>query len=622
MSATTTTTAAAPSAGLVALQLSCRGNPARERVLRDFVAFAEARGELAQLQALPRTPKGAAIDWLRLYEEVVARGGFELVTRRKLWGAIAARDCMALDLMPFTLALYYERVLFAFEAKQLFGRDVPPSAVPAKRATSNGAAVAMNDADARIATGSELQEAQNMGGTPLPPPPKRLKVQRSGHANADMGTLHGLVLALDSDLPAEVLRAVNLLSVLSFGNPNDADSDLLVDSVPGLLDALYRQLQQCALLPHQLFARELEDSSAQRARRRLLNVSEDVGQRELLNARGLLLLNILRNLSMVAENEKLLADHEEICVFLILLLRTIDQQRQPALHRGDSAATTNPEIGDHALDILCHISKRIDFVALHPPAKLELWHPQYQLAAHVWKKERVLPLECLLQQLARMLLQPQLKRSVLLRTCELFCNVCRDASVRHALASSETLRDPKLLDRVVGLLACARQDFASRKQQPPGGGGGVHVYEDYEMDDDEDDDLDDNDENSKWPAPWENDGHPSGVGMGVVYVSPEGNRSVGGGADSQIDHEVRDAALEVLFRMSDVGDDAKVSAQEERERLPFAGGTSALTWCGVVCLQLRMAKHPHCLFRVVSVLTSCIGRVRGALIAADAMSLS
>lgn len=574
--ATTAAAAVAASASFAALQLSCRGNAARERVLRDLVAFLEARGELAQLQALPRTPKGASVDWLRLYEEVVARGGFEVVTRRALWGAIAARDCLALDVMPYTLALYYERYLYAFEAKQVFGRDVPSlsAAAPLKKRTS-GAFEQEDNGDnkdvSRIATASELQEAQNMGGTPLPPAPKRLKVQRSGQPRADLGTLHGLVLALDSSLPAEALRALNLLSVLSFGNPSDPDSDLLVDSVPGLLDALYRQLQQCALLPHQLFQRELEDTPTQRARRRLLHggggSDEASGggssQRELRSARGLLLLNILRNLSMVAENEKLIADHEELCVYLILLLRSVDEPvRVIRANSRDRLPYQSQlsELGDHALDILCNVAKRLDFVALHPPAALELWHPHYQLAAHVWKKERVLPLECLLQQLARLLLLPPtlVKRSVLLRTCELLCSVCRDVAVRHALALSATLQDPKLLDRVVALLATTTFSTTGRDDV-------AMDAEDYDDDDDDDDDGRDEHagggENSKWPAPWENDGHPSGVGMGVVYVSPEGTRSVGAhgdATDAQIDHEVRDAALEVLFRLADAGDDAKV----------------------------------------------------------------
>ncbi|KAF1336580.1 Nedd4 e3 ubiquitin-protein ligase wwp2, partial [Globisporangium splendens] len=534
-------------ATVLALQLSCRGNAMRERILRDLVSFAESRGELQLLQTLPKTPKNASIDWLRLYEEVVARGGYQHVSQHKLWPQIIAKECMDIDILPYVLALYYERYLYAFEEKQLFGRDLPPSTAPPLTVAPKRTYASDDD---HIASASELQEAQNMAGTSLPHPSKRLKMQRSHQHNPDLGTMHGIVLALDSNIPDQVLQAINLLSVLSYGNPNDPESELLVDTVPGLLDAIYRQLQQCALLPHQLWQNDIDDTPTQRARRRLLNAGEDIGQRELLDARGLLLLNIVRNLSMVPENQKLLADHEEICVFLILVLRSIDGRHF--------------EIGDHALDILCNISKRIDFFSLHPPAKLELWHPHHQLSSHLWKKEKLLPLECVLQQLTRMLLQPQLKRSVLLRTCELFCNACRDVSLRQALASSKTLQDPALLNRVVGLLACSRQDFShagTRKKQV----GGVQIYEDDDMeDDDEDEGEDHDDENSRWPAPWESDGYPSGVGMGVVYVSPEGNRNLGSNSNfddaSKIDHEIRDAALEVLFRLSDVGDAAKTFA--------------------------------------------------------------
>lgn len=96
-------------ASMLALQLSCRGNALRERILRDLVSFAESRGELQLLQTLPKTPKGAQIDWLRLYEEVVAKGGYQFVSQQRLWPEIAAKECMNIDIMPYVLALYYER---------------------------------------------------------------------------------------------------------------------------------------------------------------------------------------------------------------------------------------------------------------------------------------------------------------------------------------------------------------------------------------------------------------------------------------------------------------------------------------------------------------------------------
>lgn len=466
--------------------------------------------------------------------------------------------------------------------------------MPAKRSATDAPE---STEEQRIATANELLEAQNMGGTPLPAAPKRLKVQRSGTTvvHPDLGTLHSLVLALDSNVPRDVLQAINVLSVLSYGSssttttttPSDAaaaESELLLDGVPGLLDALYRQLQGCELLPQHVAPRDLTDASTtHRARRRLLhtNTSTTSGSdraREVLDARGLLVLNVIRNLSMVAANEKLLADHEDLVVYLILLLQSshVNASWSPLFDQYERTPARAMELADHALDILCNVSKRIDFVALHPPAQLERWDVAHHLAAHLWHKRQVLPLECLLQEIAHLLLQPApLQRSILLRACELFCNISRDPSVRFLLAQSGTLNDPKLLHRVVGLLACTRDDSASstRKQQTAAANtrsatGGLRVVDDAAMDDDDahdgdqDDDVDD--EQSKWPAPWESDGYPSGVGMGVVYVSPEGTRSVGvhgaSGSESamKVDHEVRDAVLEVLFRLADVSDDAKV----------------------------------------------------------------
>ncbi|TMW69466.1 hypothetical protein Poli38472_001622 [Pythium oligandrum] len=571
---------------MAALQLSCRGNVMRERILRDWIAFAETRGELALLQQLPKTPKGASIDWVRLYEEVVAKGGYRYVCRNKLWPAILSCECLNLDIMPYVLAAHYERFLLAFEEKQLFGRDLPPStATPTllKRPSETN-----SGALEQIATTNELQEAQNVRGTPLPHANKRLKVQRT--AQSELGTLHGLVLALDSQLPREVMRAINLLNVLSYGSPSqhsafahptaipmgEIENELIIDNVPGLLDALYRQLQTCCLLDAQNDS--FRDPPAARLRRKLLNMDEEVGQREILDGKALLLLNIVRNLSMVPENEKPLADHEDLVVFFILLLRRLDRHH---------------DIGDHVLDILCNITKRIDFLALHPPSKIELWHPDYNLSSHLWKKESVLPLECLLQSVTALFTKPHQRRSVVLRGCELLCSVTRDVALRPLLSASPSLQSPELLSRVLDLLATCRQDFRytgiySRRRLDDG---------DYAMNDDDDDQTDDEpeDESTKWPAPWESDGLPSGVGMGIVYVTPDGNRSAMSTDNTdeylKLDHEMRDAALEVLYRLSDCDDAAK----------------------------LRIARHPHCLPRLAGVLTSCIGRPEAARMAVAAL---
>lgn len=593
-------TATAP-AGLLALQMSCRGNAGRERVLRDWMSFLEARGELSRLQRLPTTRRGAPLDWLRLYEEVAARGGFTRVSQRRQWPEVqrVLGGGASVDLLPFQLASHYQRCvarrwrsidrsvplsdvlayrfLHPFEEKQLFGRDVPSpddGFIPVN--INKRGAGAANGAEA-IATANELQEAASATGTPLPRALKRVKTENHHGGNAaEFGTLHGLVMALDSGLPAEVHRALNLLTILSFGDPHDNsmatanENELLVDNVPGLLDALYRQLMLCELLP------QPSDSPK---RRHLLNKSIDIGQREILDARALLILNIMRNLSMIRENEKPMADHDELCVLLIMALRSCFER--------------NPEIGDHILDTLCCLSKRINFLSLHPSGDLQVWHPHHQLSVQLWKKERILPLECLLQQLVHMLKislsigsswgilnkshfksrsRPALpsRRSVVLRVCELLNNVCRDVSLKHALSSSVALRDREFLDTVVALLACTRHEFASGKSKNQDTQFGFPIDLDEELDaeltstngnnDDDDDIMDETDtEGSRWPAPWENDGLPSGIGMGIVYVTPEGNRHVANEEDARLlDHEIRDAALEILFRLSNCDDEVKV----------------------------------------------------------------
>ncbi|KAG1698973.1 hypothetical protein DVH05_014346 [Phytophthora capsici] len=607
---------------LLALQLSCRGDAARESTLRDWIKFAEGRSEGSLLQSLPKGPGGAAIDWLKLYEEVVARGGFTIVSQRQQWPEILGPSGLNIKgLMPYQLAAHYDRYLRAFEEKQLFGRDLPPSEIkmsvlPNKRRAQQE----IGDDDAPVATMQDLHDAQGgMGGTPLPKANKRFKAQRQ--LQTHLGTLHNIVLALDADIPEQVLSALNLLTVLSYGdesgdstghhqnsatanaNATANENELVVDNVPGLLDALYRQLVACKLLSD---AKEMENQ--QTVRRRLLNLTVDDGERELLDSRALLVLNILRNLAIISANEKPIAAHDDLCVFFIMALRYVNSSDARNCRGGRSRAAV--DIGDHVLDTLCAISKRIDFLALHPPAALEVWHPQYQLSSQMWKKERVLPLECLLRELRRILVDRELKqqrRSVVLRACELLTNVCRDVGIKKYLSSSQALQDPALLDRVVSLLGCSRQEFLprgpkhKRKQQSHG----FPTEADYDMDaesDSDEDDGTDGDDNSRWPAPWENDGLPSGVGMGVVYVSPEGVRHTTssphvGGAHAahsmafgdeanQLDHEMRDAALEVLFRLSDYDDATK----------------------------LRMAQHPTCMRRLSGALVSCVGRPEAARI--------
>ncbi|KAI9918061.1 hypothetical protein PsorP6_012701 [Peronosclerospora sorghi] len=599
---------------LLALQLSCRGDAARESTLRDWVKFVEDRKQSHLLQQLPQTPSGAAIDWLKLYEEVVARGGFRVVSQRRQWADLVGPHGLNIKgMMPYQVAAHYDRFLRAFEEKQLFGRDgfATMEMTTSTSALKRRATKEMDDEDAPIATMQDLEDAEGgMGGTPLPRANKRFRAQRE--LQTHLGTLHNIVLALDSGLPEQVMGALNLLTVLSYGddsgggsyppatatatinnNATACENELLVDNVPGLLDALYRQLAECKLLPD-----ETEITQEIATRIKLLNLAVEDGERELLDSKALLVLNIVRNLAIIGANEKPMAAHDELCVFLILALRYVNNPE----HRYTGRARVAVRIGDHVLDTLCAISKRMDFLALHPPASLEIWYPEYHLSSHLWRRERVAPLECLLREVRRILVDRELnvqRRSVVLRVCELLTNVCRDVSLKSSLASSHALQDPVLLDRIVSLMSCCRHDFLWRrdKQQQhalPQDPDRTRLETlDADVSDDEEDDDTDGDDTSRWPAPWENDGLPSGVGMGVVYVSPEGVRHTSTAAAvatavdddaSQLDHEMRDAALEVLVRFSDYDD----------------------------AMKLRIAQHPTCMRRLAGTLLSCIGRPEAA----------
>ncbi|TDH70139.1 hypothetical protein CCR75_000160 [Bremia lactucae] len=597
---------------LLALQLSCRGDSARECILRDWIKFVESRKEVSLLRSLPKLPSGGAIDWLKLYEEVVARGGFAIVSQRRQWSDVLGPNGLNIKgLMPYQLAAHYDRYLRAFEEKQLFGRDAPVSETTMSVLPSKRGAEEEDDA-APVATMQDLQDAQGgMGGTPLPRVNKRFKAQRE--LQTHLGTLHNIVLALDSNLPEQELSALNLLTVLSYGdgmeeqhqvtrgtsvNTTALENTLMVDNVPGLLDALYRQIISCKVLP------QFNDWHSPKVRRQLLNLKIDDGERELLDSKALLVLNIVRNLAIISANEKPLATNEEWCVFLIVMLRCVNNR---GFRNGYRRASV--EIGDHILDTLCAISRRIDFLALHPPASLEVWHPQYQLSTQLWQHEQIFPLECLLRELCRILVNrplQQQRRSILLRACEVLTNVCRDVALKSFLASSKALKDPALLDRMVALLGCSRQDFLPHKSRfKRQERDSNEAHEDINYADSDSDNTTDGDDNSRWPAPWENDGLPSGVGFGVVYVSPEGVRHTtssphinGARAahamafDEELDHEMRDAALEVLFRLSDYDD----------------------------AMKLRMAQHSTCLRRLAGSLLSCIGRPEAARIIVATLS--
>ncbi|OQR82465.1 hypothetical protein ACHHYP_15952 [Achlya hypogyna] len=301
---------ATPQKQWVELQLLCRGQPGKNRILQSLLAYYTKAVPALQAQPLPVVPDTVlsmprVLDLVQLYEEVVARGGAALVTDQELWKEVTAS--MKLKIAPALLQQLYATWLMGFEQAQVGGK-APRRLVPQES----------------IATHAEIQATTSVRYTPLPMVTKRLKTHRQ--QLADLGVLHRIVLGLDSTLPDHVDWALNQLTVLSYGHAGDADCDVLVDHAPGLLDALFRQLPATA---------------SSRAVRLFAPTAAD-------DEHTLRVLNILRNLSMVRENERPIASHAGLRTWLF--------------------AVPDSPAHDFALDIVVQVAR-----VLAPPLSSAEW---------------------------------------------------------------------------------------------------------------------------------------------------------------------------------------------------------------------------------------------------------
>ncbi|KAH9093933.1 hypothetical protein Ae201684P_016553 [Aphanomyces euteiches] len=330
----------------VELQLLCRGNVGKTRVLQSLLAYYQKIAPHMQQLALPTVPDltlsiPRSIDLVQLYEEVVEKSGYEFACEKQLWAGIA--QTMKLKIQPAKLQALYALWLKGFEEHQVFGKK-------------RNASVAFTEP---IATHAEIQLTTSIRQTPLPVVTKRLKTHRQ--QLSDLGTMHRLVLALDSTLEDHIEWALNQLTVLSYGSTKENDCDLLLAHVPGLMDALMRQIS----LPTQstLLANVPETASALQA------------QPDMRLERACRVLNIIRNLSMIADNEAAIASHE---IFLNLAPQLL--------------STSHDEIIDLLWDIVCQVSK------------------QTKQLQNEW-----------LNFVMEALVDPKQKRSVVLRAAEVLC---------------------------------------------------------------------------------------------------------------------------------------------------------------------------------------------------------
>ncbi|RHY60591.1 hypothetical protein DYB38_001127 [Aphanomyces astaci] len=282
----------------VELQLLCRGNMGKTRILQSLLAYYQKVSPHLQQQALPTVPDltlniPRSIDLVQLYEEVVERGGYDAVSEHSRWTSISLS--MKLKIAPSKLQVLYSTWLRGFESHQIGPRK------------EGGRP---DDMTEPVATHAELQLATSIRQTPLPVVTKRLKTHRnqlSGTPSLDLGVMHRLVLALDSNLPDHVEWALNQLTVLSFGAPKDPDCDLLLSHVPGLLDALVRQLSSPSHAPILASINDHHDG---------------VFGHPIMHAdRTCRVLHILRNLSMIPDNQPHLASHAAFLALVPRMLR-------------------------------------------------------------------------------------------------------------------------------------------------------------------------------------------------------------------------------------------------------------------------------------------------------------
>ncbi|ETV91706.1 hypothetical protein H310_13775, partial [Aphanomyces invadans] len=531
----------------VELQLLCRGNMGKSRILQSLLAYYQKVSPHLQQQALPTVPDltlniPRSIDLVQLYEEVVDKGGYDAVSKNARWPSVALS--MKLKIAPTKLQALYATWLRGFEAHQIGPKR--------HRDTSD-------ETTEPIATHAEIQLTTSVRQTPLPVVTKRLKTHRN--QLSDLGVMHRFVLALDSNLPDHVEWALNQLIVLSFGSPKDPDCDLLLAHVPGLLDALLRQIHLSSthadpsLLSSSMNPDDVNDVS--------------VFEHPVMQAdRTCRVLHILRNLAMIPDNQTVLASHSAVLDLLPVALK----QSQPDMPARE------------AVDLL--------------------WDIAVQLASHNTPSPSIpnstTVSDALIDVVVGTLLDSSEHRATVLRAAQVLAQwlkrrstACADRILRHA---SFRL----LLARIVEGCSRNRQDG-------------------WLQDDDDDDDVaagqcqydnDDDDENihsngdddpygdldealPTWSGPWE-EGQASytsevGANMGMVFASKGWD---GEPESKNIDVEVRDCMLHLLYLLTDRHDVVRVA----------------------------VATLPAAMRRLVVVMTSCIGRAESARLAVGVLS--
>lgn len=600
---------ASSSAKVIAhLRSNCHKNAGKELILSDYLEYLKSINSYKTLQSLPTHLKGTTrllpVDWIAIYEAFQANDGINKTSRTSFWRDLLQKNFSALykdGISLSRIASIFHSHFEQFARHQIFGSTGKPIYTGTSLITGDHTCEdpSKDDKLERIATSIELQEAPNACGTPLPDSSKRLKSQWRMHA--DLGAFHSLVLALDSNVPCEVARALHALVILSCRSQHGRGDDspiLFVYLVPGLLDALCRQLEQCEapIFPW----RKAEDEFSQwNGQVKCLNLSTTIQDRAILDHKALVILSIIRNLVLTSkENEKPVAEHSDIMMYCIGLIKT------------SQAELKIPS--QYALDILGRVTRRIDFYQLNPihNAYQSSWRNVTKpLALQLYEGEGILPLEYLLQQL-HALLADQLSQTAgvyqssraskdtVLRVLNILWAIAQNSMLHDALQTSKTVEQTTFIDCIVVLVACSHTMFPSRKRRR------FDPLENETLDMDctssESEEMEDgvmsneqiesfgSKRHKTWRTPWEKDGLPVDTfepGRIFSYTRNAKERLHGSrhawteptwNAEAEaIDWEISQAALCVLYHLSKL--DRKV--------------------------KVAIGKHPSCLSRIMMLLS-------------------
>lgn len=295
---------------------------------------------------------------------------------------------------------------------------------------------------------------------------------------------------------------------------------LYVSKVPGILDALFRQLQDHITLEAEPVAKRYKISA-------LFNLSNHVGERHVFEGRLLIVLNIMRNLSFSLQNQRPIGTHKHLPSLLVKCLKA-----------------RNVEIKQHALDILSSVSRYIGMSEdeTDDDGSLDIMRRRNFPGNDVGDPEQVT--KELAQEAMSLLFSNN--REEVLSSCEILMNVAR-RPVNETIFENAPDAFFRRLSNLLSMNATGVCSLKSQGCAPKSNG-------------------------PSWLVPWSDSNQSIGSGMGVVY-GPKETAHSSWPSDEYLDHEVRDAAVEAIYHIANYGPIVKLKIAKQPFCLRRISGT-------------------------------------------------